>query len=88
MKRLDHVTHKIKCPFCLKHNVEAKPGKTTCPECSAKFEIGDRLECVFADTQKMRLPVNGFVCSVCGLVQGGQREKCLYCGAKLNSSLQ
>ncbi len=62
----------LKCPFCLTHNLDAKPGKTTCPECSAEFEIDDRLECVFVDTSKMRLPVNGFVCRVCGLVQGDQ----------------
>ena len=71
MKRLDHVTHKIKCPFCLNHNVDAKPGKTTCPECSTEFEMDDRLECLFADIKKIRLPVNGFVCRACGLVQGG-----------------
>ncbi len=58
----------LKCPFCLNHSVEAKPGKTTCPECSAEFEVDDRLECIFADTSKMRLPVKGFVCGYCGLV--------------------
>ena len=78
----------LKCPFCLNHNLEAKPGKTTCPECSAEFEIDDRLECIFAETQKMRLPVNGFVCGVCGLVHGDQANSCLYCGAKINLSLQ
>ena len=65
----------MKCPFCLNHSVEAKPGRTTCPECSAEFEVDDRLECVFADTEKMRLPVNGFVCVVCGLVQGVKEKK-------------
>ena len=55
----------MKCPFCLNHKIEAKPGKTTCPECSAEFEIDDRLESIFADTQKMRLTVNGMVCGVC-----------------------
>ena len=87
MKRLDHVTHKIKCPFCLNHSVEAKPGKTTCPECSAEFEVDDRLECIFADTKKMRLPVNGFVCSACGLVQGNENRKCDNCGVELSTNL-
>jgi hypothetical protein len=68
--------------------VESKPGKTTCPECSAELEIDDRLECVFADTSKMRLPVNGFVCGVCGLVQGDQAKSCFYCGTKLSTNLQ
>ena len=78
----------LKCPFCLQHSVEAKPGKTTCPEYSAEFEIDDRVECIFADTEKMRLPVNGFVCVVCGLVQGDQAKKCLYSGAELSTNLQ
>jgi len=80
--------NKLKCPFCLNHGIEAKSGKTTCQECSAEFEIDDRLECIFADTSKMRLPVNGFVCRVCGLIQSDKTDNCLYCGAKLNSSLQ
>jgi len=88
MKMLDHVTHKIKCPFCLNHSVKAKPAKTTCPGCSAEFEVDDRLECIFVDPQKMRLPVNGFVCGVCGLVQGHENRSCVYCGAELNTGLQ
>ena len=78
----------LKCPFCLNHIVDAKPGKTTCPGCSAEFEVDDRLECIFADTQKMRLPVNGFVCSVCGLVQVDEKRNCMYCGAELSTTLQ
>ena len=77
----------LKCPFCQNHSVDAKPGKTTCPECSAEFEVDDRLECVFADTQKMRLPVNGFVCNACGLVQGDENRNCLYCGVGLSTNL-
>ncbi len=68
--------------------MEPKPGKTTWPECSAEFEIDDRGECIFVDTQKMRLPVNGMVCGVCGLVPSNLTDNCVYCGAKLNSSLQ
>jgi hypothetical protein len=78
----------LKCPFCLNHILEAKPGKTTCLECSAEFEVDDRLECIFANIKKMRLPVNGFVCSACGLVQSDSADICLYCGKKLNASLQ
>lgn len=81
--------NKLKCPFCLNHGIEAKSGKTTCQECSAEFEIDDRLECIFADTSKMRLPVNGFVCSACGLVQGGHKNStCVYCGTELSTALQ
>jgi len=62
----------LKCPFCPNHSIEAKPGITTCPECSAEFEIDDRLECIFINPSKLRLPmaVRGTVCGVCGLVQG------------------
>ena len=90
MKRLDHVAHKIKYPFCLNHNLEAKPGKTTCPECSAEFEIDDRMECIFINPNKLRLPVavNGTVCGVCGLVQGAEVERCGYCGVEFGTALQ
>jgi hypothetical protein len=76
----------LKCPFCLNHSVDAKSGKPTCPECSAEFEVDDRLECVFADTQNLRLPVNGFVCGVCGLVQDDENTNCVYCGAELSTT--
>ena len=82
------MTHKIRCPFCLNHIEDAKPGKTTCSECSAEFEIDDRLECIFADISKMRFSVKVFVCMVCWLVEGDQNWRCVYCGAKLNSALQ
>jgi hypothetical protein len=80
----------LKCSFCLKHNLEAKSGKTTCPECSAEFEIDDRLECIFINPNKLRLPmaVNGMVCGVCGLVQGDEVERCGYCGVELRIELQ
>ena len=78
----------LKYPFCLNHSLEAKPGKTTCPECSAEFEVDDRLECIFADTRKMRLPLHGGVCRGCGLVQGDASERCGYCGAELSTALQ
>jgi hypothetical protein len=80
--------NQVKCPFCLNHRIVTKPGKITCPECSAEFEIDDRLECIFADISKIRLPVNGFVCSVCGLVQGDGKKNCLYCEVVLNTAVQ
>ena len=83
-----HQPTDLKCPFCLKHNLEAKPGKTTCLECSAEFEVDDRLECIFADTSMLRLPLNGTVCAVCGLVQGDENRNCAYCGARINVSIQ
>jgi len=83
-----HQLDNLNCPFCLNHSLDAKPGKTTCPECSTEFEVDDRVECIFADTQKMRLPVNGVVCGVCGLVQGDEIGDCLYCGVELSTNLQ
>lgn len=83
-----HALEYQECPFCLNHNLEAKPGKTTCPECLAEFEIDDRVECIFADTSKMRLPVHGMVCGVCGLVQGDEVERCGYCGVNLGTIMQ
>jgi hypothetical protein len=91
MELMDHVTFKIKCPFCQTHNIEATSGKTTCPECNTEFEIDDRLECIFINPDKLRLPlaVNGTVCcGVCGLVQGDEGERCGYCGAELSTKLQ
>jgi hypothetical protein len=35
---------------------------------------------VFANPDKLRLPVNGSVCGMCGLVQGEGRDSCGYCG--------
>ena len=80
----------MKCPFCLNDNIEAKPGMTTCPECLAGFEIDDRLECIFINPYKLRLPlaVKGTVCGMCGLVQGDQFEQCGYCGFELSTILQ
>ncbi len=78
----------IRCPFGLNHKIEAKSGKTTCPECSAEFEVDDRLECIFVNIEKVRLPVYGFVCRVCGLVQGDGNGICVYCGTEVSINLQ
>ena len=86
----DQATHfdYIKCPFCLNNNIKSKPGKTSCPDCSAEFEIDDRGECIFIDTSNPRLPINGNVCMSCGLVQGEDNMNCLYCGVELFNILQ
>jgi hypothetical protein len=62
-------TQNLNCPFCENGFVMAKPGKTCCSVCETEFEIDDRLECVFADPDNVRLPLRGIVCSACGLVQ-------------------
>jgi len=71
----------IRCPFCVDGNIKAEPGESACPACHAKFEVDDRAECVFVDLDNPRLPVKGTYCRQCGLVQGGYRKHCRYCGA-------
>ena len=78
----------LACPFCLNQCIHAEPGKTRCPVCNATFEIDDRAECVFADTDAIKLPVIGIVCGNCGLVQGDNRKSCLYCGIGINTAVQ
>ena len=68
--------------------LEQKPGKMECPECDTKFEYDDRMECVFVDTSDLRLPINGAVCTQCGVVQGEDVQGCFYCGKDLNSTIQ
>jgi hypothetical protein len=53
----------------------------------AAFEIDDRAEGVFADTDNIRLPVNGIICGSCGLVQGVNRKSCLHCGLGINMAV-
>ena len=68
-KELPESHEYLTCPFCLKQCIHAEPGKTCCPVCDAIFEINERVECVFTDTDNIRLPVNGVVCGSCGLIQ-------------------
>jgi len=77
----------LQCQFCLKSNIPAQPGKTTCPECSAEFEVDDRWGCIFINPNKLRLPVNGTVCGMGGLVHGEQVESCGYCGTVINLTI-
>ncbi len=72
------------CPSCLNQCSEARRGETQCPVCDAAFEIDDRAECVFGDTNEIRLPAIGNICASCGLIQAGDNQNCLYCGIGIN----
>jgi uncharacterized protein with PIN domain len=76
------------CPFCENRCIEAKPEFARCPECYAELEIDDRLECIFADPEKLRLPAKGIVCPLCGLIQNDGVKVCLYCGIGINTAVQ
>ena len=78
----------LKCSFCLNPTIEARSGATTCPEVNAHFEIDDRLKCVFADPNNIRLSAIGTVCSNCGLIQAGSHQNCLNCGAVIYTEVQ
>jgi len=82
-ENLEYLTY----PFCLNQCIHGEPGKTSCPTCDATFEIDERVECVFADTDNISLSVNGIVCGSCGLVQGVNRKSCLYCGIGINTAV-
>lgn len=77
----------LTCPFCLDKCIHAKPGKNQCRVCGATFEIDDRAECIFGDTENLKLPVTGNICAFCGLIQAGKNPNCLYCGIKINTAL-
>ena len=66
------------CPFCLNQCIHAESGETLCPVCDATFEIDDRAECIFGDTDNIRLPTVGTICASCGLIQAGRNANCLY----------
>ena len=78
----------IRCPFCVDGNINAEPGKTECPACHAKFEVDDRIECIFVDLENPRLPLQGTYCRQCGLIQGGYRRYCYYCRALVRDKVQ
>jgi hypothetical protein len=75
------------CPFCRETDIGNKSGQTVCPACKAGFEIDDRGECIFADVDRIRIPVDGQVCMVCGLVQDGKWGSCVWCGADFNKTI-
>jgi DNA-directed RNA polymerase subunit RPC12/RpoP len=78
----------LKCPFCENRYIEAESGRHKCFECGSEFDIDDRLECFFANTEKLRLPAKGIVCPWCGLIQNEDVTTCLYCGRWVNSNVQ
>ena len=75
------------CPFCSNQCVESRQGKTRCPVCDAVFEIDDRAESIFGDTNEIRLPSIGTICASCGLIQAGENQNCLYCGIVINTAV-
>ena len=77
----------IECPFC-SGILEPKMGKMNCPECRARFEYDDRMESIFIDTTDIRLPIHGTVCPQCGLVQGEDVQRCMFCGHGLVATIQ
>ncbi len=72
----------LKCPFC-SNQIKDISDKMSCPECHAEFEIDDRGECVFVDTDYPRLPLEGIFCNSCGLVQDEGNKSCAYCGSRI-----
>ncbi len=75
------------CPFCREIEVGDETGPSTCPACKAGFEIDDRGECIFLDTDNPRIPVGGLICVECGLVQQIRRDSCIYCLTLLNKTV-
>jgi hypothetical protein len=73
-----------KCPFCASNNVRNESGALKCSDCLAEYEIDDRSECIFANTDDLRLPLKGTVCSNCGLLQGMDTDKCRLCGTPIS----
>jgi hypothetical protein len=85
---MSECTVTLKCPFCLTGCLEAEPGFKNCRDCNATFEIDDRGECIFGDTENMKLPAIGTICGRCGLIQDVDVRNCLYCGFEINTTLQ
>ena len=59
-----------------------------CPGSHAKFEYDDRMEVVFVDTEDLRLAMQGTVCPQCGLLQGVDVQRCLYCVREMSRTVQ
>lgn len=77
----------LACPFCGDSCILSKPGKVHCPMCYSRYEIDDRLECMFASTDDLKLPKSGTVCALCGLIQAGDNQNCLYCGLLIGTTV-
>ena len=78
----------MRCPFCDNNDIVGEPGTTSCLDCSTRFEIDDRSECVFVDVNNPKHPIYGTVCNVRGLVQAEVSETCMNCGEKLYPTKQ
>jgi hypothetical protein len=83
-----YIATDLKCPFCRNPIADPNPGEKICQKCQTEFEIDDSGECVFANPGILRLPVNGTVCRVCGLVKGKGRDRCGYCGVEFSLSIR
>jgi len=75
----------MRCPFCDNNDIVGEPGTTSCLDCSTRFEIDDRSECIFVDVNSPKLPIDG---TVCGLVQAEASKACSYCGETLYPTRQ
>jgi len=73
--------------ICRQSDIVDNPGKTVCPLCKTIFEIDDRGECVFVDTDSLRMPILGQVCVECGLVQQDKRDSCVFCGTGFSKTI-
>jgi hypothetical protein len=49
-KELSESHEYLTCTFCLNQSIKTSQGETRCSVCDAAFEIDDRAECVFGDT--------------------------------------
>jgi hypothetical protein len=74
------------CPFCRQSDIVDNSEKTICPSCHTVMDIDDRGECVFVDTDIIKMSMYGQVCAVCGLVQQDKWDSCVYCGSALNKT--
>jgi hypothetical protein len=77
----------IECPFC-SGLVEPRTGMQKCPECHAGFIYDEGLQGIFVDTNDVRLPIHGTVCTRCGMVQSEKIRRCGYCDMALVSTKQ
>jgi len=77
----------IECPFC-SGLLEPKLGRQTCPECHAGFVYDAGRHRIFVDTNDIRLPIQGIVCTRCGMVQSENARRCAHCRGELLSTKQ
>ncbi|MEN8243343.1 MAG: hypothetical protein ABFS43_00415 [Thermodesulfobacteriota bacterium] len=77
----------IECPFC-SGLVEPRPGRQKCPECRIGFLYDEGLQRIFVDTNDVRLPIQGTVCTRCGMVQSEKIKRCEHCGGEIVGTQQ